>query len=247
MANKSPPIWAIIPASGTGSRMRGQKPKQYLQLGDKTIIEHTLDRLLSFDGIDGVILVLRSGDRDWEAIDYQSEKPLITTIGGELRQHSVFNGLLKLLEQDFDEPYAMVHDAVRPLVSHQDLRKLIEAAIDHSAGALLALPIADTLKQQDEDTNIGGTVNRVGLWRAFTPQLFRAKLLYQALEQMIENDIEGTDDASAIEYLGMRPHLVECSAENIKITYPQDLLLATQILMHQREEPGGSGSGKNLE
>ena len=236
MGNKSNPIWAIIPASGTGNRMQGQVPKQYLRLEDKTILEHTLDRLLSFDGIDGVILVLRSSDRDWEAIDYQSSKPLITTIGGELRQHSVFNGLLKLLEQGFDEPYAMVHDAVRPLVSHQDLRKLIEAAIDHNAGALLALPIADTLKQQDEDTNIERTVNRAGLWRAFTPQLFRAKLLHRALEQVIENDIEVTDDASAIECLGMRPHLVECSAENIKITYPQDLLLATQILLHQRAE-----------
>jgi len=234
MGNKSNPIWAIIPASGTGNRMQGQVPKQYLRLEDKSIIEHTLDRLLSFDGIDGAILVLRSGDRDWEAIDYQSPKPLITTIGGELRQHSVFNGLLKLLEQGFDEPYAMVHDAVRPLVSHQDLRKLIEAAIDHNAGALLALPIADTLKQQDEDTNIERTINRAGLWRAFTPQLFRAKLLHRALEQVIANDIEVTDDASAIEYLGMRPQLVECSAENIKITYPQDLLLATQILLHQQ-------------
>jgi len=229
------PIWAILPASGTGNRMRNQIPKQYLRLQDKTILEHTLDRLLSYDSIDGVVLVLRAGDRDWEAIDYQSTKPIITTIGGELRQHSVFNGLLKLLEQGFDEPYAMVHDAVRPLVSHQDLRKLIEAAIDHNAGALLALPIADTLKRQDEDSNIERTVDRAGLWRAFTPQLFRAKLLHRALEQVIENDIEVTDDASAIEYLGMRPHLVECSAENIKITYPQDLLLATQILLHQQE------------
>jgi 2-C-methyl-D-erythritol 4-phosphate cytidylyltransferase len=236
MSNKSNPIWAILPASGTGNRMQGQLPKQYLQLGDKTIIEHTLDRLLSFDGIDGVILVLRSGDRDWQAIDYQSSKPLITTTGGELRQHSVFNGLLKLLEQGFDEPYVMVHDAVRPLVSHQDLRKLIEAAIDHNAGALLALPIADTLKQQDEDTNIERTVSRAGLWRAFTTQLFKAELLHRALEQVIEKDIEVTDDASAIEYLGMRPHLVECSAENIKITYPQDLLLARQILLHQRAD-----------
>jgi 2-C-methyl-D-erythritol 4-phosphate cytidylyltransferase len=152
-----------------------------------------------------------------------------------LRQHSVYNGLLKLLEQGFDQPYAMVHDAVRPLVSHQDLRKLVEAAIHHNAGALLALPIADTLKQQDEATNIERTVNRAGLWRAFTPQLFSAKLLHRALEQVIEKDIEVTDDASAIEYLGMRPHLVECSAENIKITYPQDLLLARQILLYQQE------------
>ncbi len=239
MSSKTGPVWAIVPASGVGHRMQGQKPKQYLPLDGKTIIEHTLDRLLSFDGIDGVVLVLRPDDRDWQTINYQSEKPLITTSGGELRQHSVFNGLLKLLEQKFDDPYAMVHDAVRPLVCHADLRKLIEAAIDHSAGALLALPITDTLKHQDQDSNIDRTVSRAGLWRAFTPQLFKAKLLHRALEQMIENDREVTDDASAIESLGLRPRLVECNAENIKITWPEDLSLATQILRRQREENCG--------
>jgi len=239
MSSKTGPVWAIVPASGFGHRMQGQKPKQYLPLDGKTIIEHTLDRLLSFDGIDGVVLVLRPDDRDWQTINYQSEKPLITTSGGELRQHSVFNGLLKLLEQKFDDPYAMVHDAVRPLVCHADLRKLIEAAIDHSAGALLALPITDTLKHQDQDSNIDRTVPRAGLWRAFTPQLFKAKLLHRALEQVIENDREVTDDASAIESLGLRPRLVECNAENIKITWPEDLSLATQILRRQREENCG--------
>ncbi|MCZ6579371.1 MAG: 2-C-methyl-D-erythritol 4-phosphate cytidylyltransferase [Gammaproteobacteria bacterium] len=239
MSSKTGPVWAIVPASGVGHRMQGQKPKQYLPLDGKTIIEHTLDRLLSFDGIDGVVLVLRPDDRDWQTINYQSEKPLITTSGGELRQHSVFNGLLKLLEQKFDDPYAMVHDAVRPLVCHADLRKLIEAAIDHSAGALLALPITDTLKHQDQDSNIDRTVPRAGLWRAFTPQLFKAKLLHRALEQVIENDREVTDDASAIESLGLRPRLVECNAENIKITWPEDLSLATQILRRQREENCG--------
>ena len=236
MSSKPAPVWAIVPASGVGHRMQGQKPKQYLQLDGRTIIEQTLDRLLSFDGIDGVILVLRSDDRDWQTINYQSEKPLITTSGGELRQHSVFNGLVKLLEQESDDPYAMVHDAVRPLVCHTDLRKLIEAAIDHNAGALLALPITDTLKRQDEDSNIDRTVPRAGLWRAFTPQLFKAKLLHRALKQVIENDLEVTDDASAIETLGLRPRLVEYNAENIKITYPQDLSLATRILQRQREQ-----------
>jgi 2-C-methyl-D-erythritol 4-phosphate cytidylyltransferase len=133
----------------------------------------------------------------------------------------------------------MVHDAVRPLVCHADLRKLIEAAIDHSAGALLALPITDTLKHQDQDSNIDRTVPRAGLWRAFTPQLFKAKLLHRALEQVIENDREVTDDASAIESLGLRPRLVECNAENIKITWPEDLSLATQILRRQQEENCG--------
>ncbi|MCH7880868.1 MAG: 2-C-methyl-D-erythritol 4-phosphate cytidylyltransferase [Proteobacteria bacterium] len=231
-ANSSP-IWAIVPASGVGKRMQSSTPKQYLKLGEKTIIEHTLDRLLSFDGIYGVILVLRADDTDWPGLNYQSEKPILTATGGEERKHSVFNGLLKLRKLDLDDPYALVHDAVRPLVPHRDLVCLVEAATNHEAGALLALPITDTIKQQDEQGNSIKSVAREGLWRAFTPQLFRANLLHQALNHVLQNNLEITDDAAAIEALGMKPKLVPCSAENIKLTHPEDLSLAEQILSRQ--------------
>ena len=234
--NSKSPVWAIVPASGVGHRMQSPVAKQYLQLDNKTIIEHTLDRLLSFDGIDGLILVLQSGDRNWQKFNYQSSKPLIVTTGGKQRHDSVFNGLQKLLELKMDNPFAMVHDAVRPLVLHQDLQNLLDAAAEHEAGGLLALPVSDTLKQQDEFGNIERTVSRKDLWRAFTPQMFRAELLYRAIEHVRQNSLNVTDDASAVEALGMCPRLVVSSAENLKITYPADLLLAAMILKRQRQE-----------
>ncbi len=236
MGNKSDPIWAIVPASGVGARMQGAVPKQYLQLCGKSILEHTLDRLLSFKQIDGVVLVLREEDRTWQTLNYQSRKPLITATGGEERQHSVFSGLLKLLEIETADPLVMVHDAVRPLVSHQDLQRLIKSAKHNPAGAILGVPVSDTLKRQDDQTNVAETVERGGLWRAFTPQLFRAKLLLKAFEHVSENNLPITDDAAAIEALGMRPALVECSVQNIKITHPQDLELATQIMLQQQAQ-----------
>ncbi len=236
MSNKSDPIWAIVPASGVGARMQGSVPKQYLQLCGKSILEHTLDRLLSFKQIGGVVLVLREEDRTWQTLNYQSRKPLITATGGEERQHSVFSGLLKLLEIETADPLVMVHDAVRPLVSHQDLERLIKSAKHNPAGAILGVPVSDTLKRQDDHANIVETVERSGLWRAFTPQLFRAKLLLKSFEHVSKNNLPITDDAAAIEALGMRPALVECSAQNIKITHPQDLELATQIMLQQQAQ-----------
>ena len=236
MDNNSDSIWAIVPAAGVGARMQGRVPKQYLQLCGKSILEHTLDRLLSFKGICGVILVLRAADETWEALNYQSQKPLIIATGDDERQHSVFGGLLKLLEFEVGDPLVMIHDAVRPLVSHQDLERLINSAKHNPAGAILGVPVSDTLKRQDDDTNIAETVERDGLWRAFTPQLFRAKLLLKAFKHASKNSLPVTDDAAAIEALGMRPSLVECSAQNIKITHPQDLELATQILLQQQAQ-----------
>jgi len=232
--NNATPIWAIVPASGIGQRMPGEVPKQYLQFCGKSILEHTLDRLMAYADISGLILVLRSQDRHWEKLNYQSEKPLILAPGGQERRDSVYSGLLKLLEFGTGDPLVVVHDAVRPLVLHQDIEKLIAAAKSHDAGALLGVPVADTLKQQDENGNILTTVPRAGLWRAFTPQVFKASLLYRALQNAIETGLEITDDASAVEALGMRPKLVAGSSENIKITRQEDLILVTQILLRQQ-------------
>ena len=236
MNNYSDPVWAIVPASGLGHRMQGEVAKQYLQLCGKSILEHTLDRLLSFKDIRGVILVLRSDDQAWEALNYQSQKPLVVTAGGKERQHSVFNGLLKLLKLEAANPYAMIHDAVRPLVMHQDLARLMSSARDNPAGAILGVPVTDTLKRQDDNSNITETVGRSDLWRAFTPQLFRAKLLLEAFRYVEDNNLTITDDAAAVEALGMQPGLVKCSTQNIKITHPQDLDLAAQILIAQQSQ-----------
>jgi 2-C-methyl-D-erythritol 4-phosphate cytidylyltransferase len=234
MDNKSEPVWAIVPASGVGTRMQSPVPKQYLQLCGKSILEHTLDRLLSFKPTRGVILVLRQGDQAWEALNYQSQKPLIIASGGKERQDSVYNGLLKLLEIEPGDPYVMIHDAVRPLVSHQELQKLMESAIQNTAGAILGVPVTDTLKRQSENSRILETVARDGLWRAFTPQLFRSSLLLEAYNNVREKNLPITDDAASVEALGMNPSLVESSVQNIKITNRQDLELASQILMRQQ-------------
>jgi 2-C-methyl-D-erythritol 4-phosphate cytidylyltransferase len=225
------PVWAIIPASGIGQRMQSELPKQYLPFVDKTIIEHTLDRLLSHLEVAGAVIVLSVTDEYWTNLNYQpqSGKPLLFAEGGAQRHQSVFNGLEKLCSEVGQDCYALVHDAVRPLVTINDLNRLIATARQHSAGALLGAPIADTIKQLNVDGSINQTISRTGLWRAFTPQVFKADLLTDALKFVIENQLEITDDASAVEALGQSPQLVPGSAENIKITLPEDLMLARQI------------------
>lgn len=225
------PVWAIIPASGIGQRMQSELPKQYLPFVDKTIIEHTLDRLLSHPEIVGAVVVLNAEDKYWTNLNYQpqSRKPLMFAKGGVLRHQSVFNGLEKLSSEVSPDCYALVHDAVRPLVTIKDLNRVIAAVRQHSAGALLAAPIADTIKQSNVDGSINRTISRTGLWRAFTPQVFKVGLLTDALKFVIENQLEITDDASAVEAIGQFPQLVLGSAENIKITLPEDLMLAMQI------------------
>ncbi len=233
--NNNPQIWAIVPASGVGQRMQSDRPKQYLSFCGKTIIEHTLDRLASCEQIHGIILILNSEDKFWANIDYASDKPLLIADGGEERQDSVINGLVSLHEVEQKISLALVHDAVRPLVSLQDLSSLIKAFNQNNDGAILASPVADTLKRADDYGCIAETIDRSGLWRALTPQLFDSKLLLNALEQARESKQLMTDDASAMEAMGYRPSLVEGSGDNIKITRPGDLALAERIWLSQRD------------
>lgn len=233
-------IWAVIPGSGIGQRMQSDRPKQYLSFCNKTVIEHTLDRLLACDQVCGVILVLRADDEYWEKLQYTADKPLFIAHGGAERQDSVINGLIKLHEVDDTETcLAMVHDAVRPLVKAQDLSSLIKAFDQNKNGAILAAPIADTLKRAGKFGCIAETVDRAGLWRAFTPQLFNSKLLLEALQEAKANNQQMTDDAAAMEAIGYQPQLVECSSDNIKITRPEDLLLAEQIWQRQQQSNQG--------
>lgn len=230
--DNSKPVWAIIPASGIGRRMQSERPKQYLSFCGKTILEHTLDRLLSCPLIHGAIVIISDNDPYWSALKYQPGKPLHIAAGGIERQDSVINGL-SLLTDMFDGVFALVHDAVRPLVLEQDLARLINS-VSGAEGAILASPVADTLKRQDEAGAIKQTIDRSGLWRALTPQLFDAELLLQALQQARDKNQIMTDDASAMEALGHHPLLVEGSSENIKITRPDDLRLAKLIWEKQR-------------
>ena len=230
------PVWAVIPAAGSGSRMRSGIAKQYLEFHGKGIIEHCLDRLLSFAGIDGAVVVLSEDDEHWERIGYESNKPLFTAIGGSERLDSVYSGLETLRESCGNDVIALVHDAVRPLVSHHDLGRVIDAARANGGGAILAAPVADTLKRQDDQMGIAATEAREGLWRALTPQVFHLQPLMSALKRVIDDEISITDDAQAREMAGYRPSLVNGSADNFKITSPGDLELAEMIWLHQRNQ-----------
>jgi len=230
------PVWAVIPAAGSGSRMQQDKPKQYLEFQGKTVIEHCLDRLLSHPAIDGAVIVLQADDPIWDELAYHSNKTIFIADGGRERQHSVYSGLTTLQYRCGNEALALVHDAVRPLVSHDDLTRVIAAARVHTAGAILAAPQNDTLKLQNDSMEIARTIPREGLWRALTPQVFHLQVLLNALRRVIDDDLVVTDDAQAVELAGYSPALVAGNAENFKITVPGDLALAEKIWLNQCDQ-----------
>lgn len=206
-------------------------PKQYLPLADKTVLEHTLDTLLSCQPFAGVVLVLSDGDGYWESIQGRYlDQPLETTIGGAERCHSVLNGLKQLAGRAREDDWVLVHDAARPCVRLSDIEKLISALSSSTDGGLLGVPVADTMKRADSEHRITATVDREGLWHAYTPQMFRVGRLRAALQQAIDNDLLVTDEASAMEHAGYQPRMVQGQRDNIKITVPADLELAAWYL-----------------
>lgn len=230
-------IWAVVPASGIGNRMKAGQPKQYLSYQGKSILEHTLDRLFSFSRLDGVMLVLNQDDNYWQSLSYQAPKELCIAVGGEERIHSVLNGLLQLQSMLNDDALILVHDAVRPLVTTEELERVVNAALLGEDGALLAVPLADTLKQQQTNTeSVAQTVPRDYLWRALTPQVFTLGRLREALRLSIARGELVSDDSAAMERAGYHPRLVMGSASNIKITLPEDLGMAEQIWLYQRNQ-----------
>lgn len=240
MSNQKKQFWAVIPAAGVGKRMQADRPKQYLPLHNRTVIEHTLDRLLSLDEISGVVLSISEGDEYWPDLNYSCSKPLLIANGGKERCDSVLNAL-KLLQQQQPETqniWALVHDAARPCVRVKDIQLLIDNASSDESGGLLALPVRDTMKRaikntKSENSQVKKTVERDGLWHALTPQMFRLDLLTDALEKAEENKLVVTDDASAMELAGYHPQLVEAHEDNIKITRAFDLQLAELFLKNQ--------------
>lgn len=228
-------LWCVIPAAGVGKRMQSATPKQYLQLHGKTVLEHTLGCFLQHPAVNGVVVVLGAEDEYWPALAplYQGQR-VYQSVGGKERAHSVLNGL-KYLQQELavaDTSYVLVHDAARPCLSQQDLTALL--SVNAEQGAILATPVRDTMKRALKDqTMISHTEERADLWHALTPQLAPLGLLTQALEQALKAGVAITDEASALECLGLSPLLVEGDARNIKITRPADLALAEFFLQEQ--------------
>jgi 2-C-methyl-D-erythritol 4-phosphate cytidylyltransferase len=217
---------ALVPAAGFGARMGHELPKQYLPLAGRPMIFHALATLCACEQIDTVFVVLSPEDTQFHTYDIARFGDKLQTLycGGATRAESVANGLLAAeLEPD---DWVLVHDAARPCLTQAHLHKLINELRDDAVGGLLAVPVADTLKRADAAGRVLRTESREHLWQAQTPQMFRAGLLAHALQQCKEV----TDDASAIEALGLHPKLVACEPTNFKVTYPQDLLLAELLL-----------------
>jgi len=217
---------ALVPAAGFGARMGNELPKQYLDLAGRPMIWHALSTLCANPNIKTVFVVLAPDDEyfaryDWSHCAVKLE-PLYC--GGATRAESVANGLLASeLEPD---DWVLVHDAARPCLSAHLLSRMIAELRDDAVGGILAVPVADTLKRGDPKQRIAHTEPREGLWQAQTPQMFRAGLLAQALQQCKTV----TDEASAIEALGLQPKLVASDSSNFKVTYPQDIVLAELLL-----------------
>jgi len=222
-------FFALVPAAGFGARMGHELPKQYLPLAGQPMIFHALNTLCSCPEISTVFVVLAPDDTHFHTYDWSrfGDKLQPLYCGGEKRSDTVLNGLLASeLEPD---DWVLVHDAARPCLTQAHLAKLIAELRDDAVGGILAVPVADTLKRADANDRILCTESREQLWQAQTPQMFRAGLLTQALQ----NAPQVTDEASAIEALGLQPKLVLSEPTNFKVTYPQDLLLAELLLTQQ--------------
>jgi 2-C-methyl-D-erythritol 4-phosphate cytidylyltransferase len=222
-----PRLHALIPAAGSGARYGGDLPKQYLALGGATMLEHAIAALRADVRVDRVLVVVAPDDARIDALRLDA-RVRIARVGGASRAASVRAGLDALRDLAADDDWVLVHDAARPCLSSRDLAALIDQVAADAVGGLLAQPLADTLKR-GKGGRVAATLDRSGLWRAATPQMFRIGLLRRALDApgVLET---ATDEASAIEQIGLAPLLVACQATNLKVTTADDLPLACAIL-----------------
>ncbi|WP_026224352.1 2-C-methyl-D-erythritol 4-phosphate cytidylyltransferase [Methyloversatilis thermotolerans] len=219
---------ALVPAAGSGSRFGAQMPKQYLPLAGRPLIHHALATLCAHPRIDRVVVVLAPEDLYWSGHDWSALGSRLMPVhcGGASRAASVRNGLWEIAGWARPDDWVLVHDAARPCLSAGMLDALIDALDNDDTGGLLAQRVADTLKRADAADRVEATVPRDGMWQAQTPQMFRLALLADALDRC--PDV--TDEASAIEALGLKPRLVAADAANLKVTWPEDMQLAELIL-----------------
>lgn len=240
MSSSRPKIWAVIPAAGIGTRMQAERPKQYLPLFGKTLIDITLQKILQIPEVEGVVVVLNPNDAFWDRTSLSNHPNIHRVAGGRHRSDSVLSGLQYCKKHSTDslqDTWALVHDAARPCVSVEKIQTLIQHALNRAKsgeadGAILGVPVADTVKRVNNET-IENTEDRSQLWLAHTPQFFPMNRLRTALEKCDANGIPVTDEASAIEATGGKVDVVNDRRDNIKITLPEDLLWAETILKHQ--------------
>ena len=220
--------------------MQAEVPKQYLMVAGKSLLQHSLERLGALPEIDRIVVALAAEDSDWpmllQHLPTNITDKLLLAEGGAERMESVANALSALQPFAADDDWVLVHDAVRPCVHPSDVRKLMRELLQERAGGLLAVPVRDTLKESDGSQLVVRTVERSRIWQAATPQMFRFAVLQRAIQRVQAEHKIVTDEASAVESLGLPVRLVPGRSDNIKVTYPEDLVLAAAVLQAQARE-----------
>jgi len=226
--------YALIPAAGSGTRVGAALPKQYLEVAGRPLLHYSVGTLARHPRIEQVFVVLTQGDERFARCDWREFGGRVEPLycGGTTRAASVFNGLLAARDTMDGADWVLVHDAARPCLGRDELDRLFGELEDDETGGLLAVPVADTLKRANRETRVAATEPRDGLWLAQTPQMFRYRLLIEALRAA--DPAVATDEARAVEGLGLKPRLVLGDTRNIKVTFPEDLLLAELILANQK-------------
>ena len=220
--------FGLIPAAGTGARFGGELPKQYQPLNGRALLAYAVDALASETPLTRVYVVHAKDDKRCAQVAGSKGRVAALACGGASRAESVRNGLVALRGELKDQDWLLVHDAVRPCLPKEALRRLMKEVANDETGGLLAIPVADTLKRSDAEGRVEATEPRDGLWQAQTPQMFRFGVLWDAYKA--NRALETTDEAQAVERLGLKPKLVLGSSANIKITYAADMELAAAIL-----------------
>lgn len=233
MSQKTEKIWAVVPAAGAGRRFGAQTPKQYQLLGGEPIIERTLKKLLALEP-ERVIVAVHEADQRWQQLSIANHHRIHRVDGGGERADSVRSGVASLSGEADENDWVLVHDVARPCVRVADMEHLINALSGHTVGGILATPMSDTVKRVEAHSQIIQTTeDRTLLWAAQTPQLFRYGVLQKALNHAAEAGNVVTDEASAVEALGLEHCVVEGSRDNIKITRREDMAIAEAILAFQ--------------
>jgi len=219
-----------VPAAGAGSRVGGPVPKQYLELLGQPILARTLEKLAAVSQINTCVVAIDPQDKYFSTITLPDNLNIQTVSGGRQRSDSVLN-CLEFLNQGLaqTDDWVLVHDAARPLINPHDIQKLLNTIADSKVGGILAMPATDTVKYSKHN-KIEKTLDRENVWLAQTPQVFRFKVLYEALLHAKKQNIKVTDEAQAVELIGLSPVLVSASKTNIKLTHAEDFALAEFIL-----------------
>ena len=230
-------VFALIPCAGHGSRAATAQPKQYERIAGQPMVLHTLAAFASVPEVAQILLVVAAGDDFFDQFPLQGgNAPRVVRCGGATRADSVTNGLAALLDNGANpRDWVLVHDAARCLITPSQIAALMAACQDDAVGGLLALPLADTLKSES-DGRVGSTLDRAGKWLAQTPQMFRIGSLHAALQAAAQGQLVVTDESSAMEAAGHHPRLVPGSAQNFKVTWPEDFALAEAVLA-MRQQP----------